>query len=443
MQTLWNKGIEASAMVEEFTVGNDRVLDMELAKYDVIGSKAHIAMLKSIGLLSTEEESKLQHGLSEILEEIEKGEFVLGEEAEDIHSQVELTLTKRYGEIGKKIHAGRSRNDQVLVDIKLYLRERLEDMRDGIMALFERFQSLSEKYSTVLLPGYTHMQLAMPSSFGLWFGAYAETLVDDMQMLKAAYRIVNQNPLGTAAGYGSSFPLDREMTTRLLGFETLHYNAVAAHISRGKSERSVAAAIASLASTLNKFAADCCLYMCTNFKFISFPDELTTGSSIMPHKKNPDVWEILRGRTNRLQSIQTELALLTTNMPHGYHRDNQLLKDILFPAFSSMSQCVEMTCYMLDNIKVNEDIMKQPGYEAMFSVEAVNNLVIAGVPFRDAYKEVGMKVKEGSFNYIVPEKVDELKHTHIGSIGNLCNAEIAAKMQKASCLKDHTTPSAE
>ena len=324
MGTLWNKGIQATSLVDEFTVGNDRLLDMRLARHDVMGSKAHIKMLCSIGLLDDKEEEILQKGLDDILEEIATGKFELGDDVEDIHSQVEFLLTKRFGEIGKKIHSGRSRNDQVLVDLKLFLKEEVEIFRDEILELFNTLQQLSERYKNVLLPGYTHAQIAMPSSFGMWFGAYAEALIDDMHMLKGAYNVVNQNPLGSAAGYGSSFPLDRDMTTGLLGFATMNYNSVAAQLSRGKSEKAVAGALGQLALTLNKFAADCCMYMCPNFGFISFPDEFTTGSSIMPHKKNPDVWEILRGKCNRIQSLQNEISLMTTNMAHGYHRDYQL-----------------------------------------------------------------------------------------------------------------------
>lgn len=444
MQTLWNKGVEASDIVEEFTVGNDRELDTVLAKFDVLGSKAHIAMLSKVGLLDKDEEQTLQKGLDDILSEISDGTFQLTNDAEDIHSQVEMTLTGRYGEIGKKIHSGRSRNDQVLVDIKLYLRSEIEAVKDEMIALFNKFQSLSEEYQDFLLPGYTHAQIAMPSSFGLWFGAYAETLTDDMLVLSAAHKVVNQNPLGSAAGYGSSFPLDRDLTTKLLGFETMNYNSIAAQISRGKSEKAFAGAIAAVASTLNKFAADCCMYMCTNFRFISFPDELTTGSSIMPHKKNPDVWEILRGKTNRLQSVQNEIALLCTNEPHGYHRDFQLLKDILFPAISELHKCLEMTLYMLDNIIINKEILKNESlYSPMFTVEVVNNKVVEGMPFREAYKEIGMAVKEGSFRYDVPSRVSQLHHTHAGSIGNLCTREIKEKMEKAALPICHTRLSGE
>ena len=429
MGTLWSKGTSATQIVEDFTVGNDRVLDLRLAKHDVMGSKAHIKMLESIGLLEKKELETLTAGLDAILEEIARGEFVLGDDVEDIHSQVEFLLTQRFGEIGKKIHSGRSRNDQVLVDLKLFLREELEIIRDEVVALFDTLQALSEKYKNVLLPGYTHAQIAMPSSFGLWFGAYAEALVDDMHMLKGAYNVVNQNPLGSAAGYGSSFPLDRDMTTELLGFATLNYNVVAAQLSRGKSEKAVASALSQLALTLNKFAADCCMYMCPNFGFIKFPDELTTGSSIMPHKKNPDVWEILRGICNRIQSLPNEISLMTTNMAHGYHRDYQLLKDVLFPGLEHMHKCLFMAKYMLENISVNEDILSDPKYKYLFTVEVVNNRVLEGMPFRDAYKSVGIEVNEGKFEFDVNSG---LNHTHKGSLGNLCTEEIKDKMKKAS-----------
>lgn len=427
MATLWNKGTKASDIVEDFTVGNDRTLDMALAKYDVKGSKAHIRMLESIGLLTREELDALTAALDAILEDIDAGKFVLEDDVEDIHSQVELLLTRRLGDMGKKIHSGRSRNDQVLVDIKLFLRDELLRTRDEVLELFGLLQELSEKYREVLLPGYTHGQVAMPSSFGLWFGGYAEALADDMYMLKGAYHLVNQNPLGSAAGYGNSFPLDREMTTRLLEFEDLDYNVVAAQLSRGKAERAVASAIGSAALTLNKFASDCCLYMCPNFGFISFPDELTTGSSIMPHKKNPDVWEIIRGNCNRILGCENEISLLCSNMPHGYHRDFQLLKDILFPALELMHRCIRMTVFMLREIRVNTGILDSPIYDYLFTVEEVNRRTLSGTPFRDAYRSVGIEVNEGRFH---AEK--SVHHTHAGSIGNLCNEKIAAKMKKAS-----------
>ncbi|MBQ9475621.1 MAG: argininosuccinate lyase [Bacteroidales bacterium] len=427
MATLWNKGTAATDMVEQFTVGNDRILDLRLAKYDIMGSKAHIAMLQKVGLLSAEELSVLDAALDEIAEAVAKGEFRLEDDVEDIHSQVELLLTRKLGDVGKKIHSGRSRNDQVLVDIKLFLRDELTLVKDEVLALFAKLQSLSEEHKDVLLPGYTHGQIAMPSSFGLWFGAYAEALVNDMYMLGGAYRVVNRNPLGSAAGYGNSFPLDREMTTRLLGFASPDYNSVAAQLSRGKAERCVASAIGSVALTLNKFASDCCQYMCPNFGFIHFPDSLTTGSSIMPHKKNPDVWEMVRGKCNRIMSAENEISLLCSNMPHGYHRDYQLLKDILFPALELMHSCLKMTLYMLEYIEVNKDILKAPIYDYLFTVEEVNRRTLQGVPFREAYKQVGIEVNEGKFHY-----EGKLEHTHIGSIGNLCNDKIAALMKQAA-----------
>lgn len=433
MATLWNKGTSATDLVEQFTVGQDRVLDMNLASYDVMGSRAHIAMLLKIGLLAEEEFALLDAGLAEIAATIEAGDFRLEDDVEDIHSQVELLLTRKLGDVGKKIQSGRSRNDQVLVDIKLFLRAELEQIKEEVLALFRTLQSLSEKYKEVLLPGYTHAQIAMPSSFGLWFGAYAEALVDDMTMLRAAYKMVNRNPLGSAAGYGNSFPLDREMTTRLLGFDTPIYNSVAAQLSRGKTEKCVASALGAIALTLNKFASDCCMYMCPNYGFIRFPDSLTTGSSIMPHKKNPDVWEIMRGKCNRILSSENEVSLLCSNMPHGYHRDYQLLKDILFPSIESMHECLKMAVYMLGNIIVNEKILDNTLYNYLFTVEEVNKRTLAGLPFRDAYKQVGIEVNEGRFQYSGNcEKASDLAHTHLGSIGNLSNEQIAQLMDKAS-----------
>ena len=427
MATLWSKGADATRTVEDFTVGNDRVLDLRLAKYDVQGSKAHIRMLESIGLLTSAELEALTAGLNEIAAEIEAGSFVLEDDIEDIHSQVEMNLTRKLGDIGKKIHSGRSRNDQVLVDIKLFLKDEVLKFRQEVLDLFSLLQNLSEKHKDVLLPGYTHGQIAMPSSFGMWFGAYAEALSEDMYMLRGAYKVVDQNPLGSAAGYGSSFPLDRQMTTDLLGFGSMDYNSVAAQLSRGRAERAVASAMGSIALTLNKFASDCCMYMCPNYGFISFPEELTTGSSIMPHKKNPDVWEIIRGNCNRIMSAENEISLLCSNMPHGYHRDFQLLKDILFPALEMMHKCLYMTGYMLENIRVNKDILDSPLYDYLFTVEEVNRRVLSGTPFRDAYKAVGQEVNAGTF------KADRtVHHTHIGSIGNLCNDRIAAKMSDAS-----------
>lgn len=429
-QTLWSKGVQASKAVEDFTVGNDNILDLKIAKHDVLGSKAHIKMLSTIGLLEKEEEKVLSSALDEIYENILKGEFEIEDGIEDIHSQVEMLLTRKLGELGKKIHSGRSRNDQVLVDIKLFFREELLNIKGDVIRLFEKLQALSEEHKHTLLPGYTHGQVAMPSSFGMWFGAYAETLADDMIMIRAAYDIVNQNPLGSAAGYGNSFPLDREMTTELLGFRTLNYNSIAAQMSRGKSEKAVANAIASVASTLNKLAADCCEYMCSNYGFISFPDELTTGSSIMPHKKNPDVWEIIRAKSNRLQSIPNELSMLCTNLPHGYHRDFQLLKDVTFPAIEEIRKCITMTLLMLGNIRINDHILDDPKYDYLFTVERVNRLALEGTPFRDAYKQVGLEVKNGTFKK--DENCSPLLHTHEGSIGNLSTLKIKDKMDKNS-----------
>ncbi len=427
MGTLWNKGTTtATQLVENFTVGNDRILDLRFAKHDVKGSKAHIEMLASIGLLEKGEKEKLSEGLDRIMEEIEGGKFILGEDVEDIHSQIEILLTERLGEIGKKIHSGRSRNDQVLTDIKLFLKEEMEIFRDEVMGLFGKLQELSERYKDVLMPGYTHGQIAMPSSFGLWFGAYAEALTDDMLMLRGAYGVVNQNPLGSAAGYGSSFPLDRDMTREMLGFETLNYNSIAAQLSRGKSEKAVASALSHAALTLNKLATDCCMYLCTNYGFIRFPDELTTGSSIMPHKKNPDVWEIIRGNCNRIQSLPNEISLMITNMPHGYHRDYQLLKEVLFPGMEIMHKCICMAVYMLENISVNKNILDDSKYEYLFTVEEVNRRVLEGMPFREAYRSVGTEVNEGKFKFN-----GKISHSHKGSIGNLCTREIKEKMEKA------------
>ena len=422
---LWNKGFEPDKAIEEFTVGNDRELDLRLARYDVIGSMAHIRMLESIGLLGNDELPVLLEALQRILGSVERGEFVIEEGVEDVHSQVELMLTRELGDLGKKIHSGRSRNDQVLVDLKLFMRDELKMLAERIKVVFDRLQSLSDEHKDTLMPGYTHLQVAMPSSFGLWFGAYAESLVDDMEMVVAAYNIANQNPLGSAAGYGSSFPLNRTMTTELLGFGALHYNVVAAQMSRGKTERAAAYAIASVASTLGKFAMDVCLFMCQNYGFISFPDALTTGSSIMPHKKNPDVFEIMRGKCNRLQSVPNEISLLTTNLPLGYHRDLQLLKDIIFPATTTLCQCLDMCDFMLQNIIIKQDIIEDERYNYLFTVEDVNRLTLSGVPFREAYREVGMAVQRGEYT---PTR--EVNHTHEGSIGNLCNDKIAEKMNK-------------
>ena len=422
---LWDKGFDTNALVETYTVGNDQELDMRLARYDVEGSMAHIRMLESIGLLTAEELEVLLAGLEQIAGEIERGELCIEPESEDIHSQVELLLTRRLGDVGKKIHSGRSRNDQVLVDLKLFLREELKTIAGEVFTLFERLQALSEQHKEVLMPGYTHLQIAMPSSFGLWFGAYAETLIDDMRLVVAAYDIANQNPLGSAAGYGSSFPLDRTMTTRLMGFETLHYNVVAAQMSRGKSERAAANAIAAIAATVGRMAMDLCLFMSQNFGFVKLPDTLTTGSSIMPHKKNPDVFELMRGRCNRLQALPNEMALLLTNLPVGYHREMQLLKDILFPATTELIRTLQMADFMLSNLSVNEAILEDAKYDYLFTVEDVNRLALQGVPFREAYREVGMQVQRGEYR---PTR--SVNHTHEGSIGNLCTAEIRQKMER-------------
>lgn len=425
MSKIWNKGFDADKAVLNFTVGKDRELDLRLAKHDIIGSLAHIKMLTEIGLMEREEEKILRTELQNILKDVEKGNFSLDDDAEDIHSQIESMLIKKLGEIGKKIHSGRSRNDQVLVDLKLYLKDEILNIKDDVVALFNLLQRLSEKHKNVLMPGYTHGQIAMPSSFGLWFGAYAETLIDDMYTLIAAWNVTNQNPLGSAAGYGSSFPIDREMTTRELNFATMNYNVIAAQMGRGKTERILAQAMANIAFTLNKLADDNCMYLSGNYGFISYPQELTTGSSIMPHKKNPDVWELIRAHSNRLQSLPNELALLTTNIPHGYHRDYQLLKEILFPAIETLHELLRMTCFMLEHIEVNTDILNDPKYDYLFTVEEVNKRVLNGETFRDAYVQVGEDVQNNKF---VPNK--EVNHTHQGSIGNLCNAEIKDKMEK-------------
>lgn len=419
---LWSKGSEPDKMIENFTVGHDRELDLQLARYDVEGSMAHIRMLESIGLLTSGELDLLLGALGEIAEVIERGEFTIDPGVEDVHSQVEFMLTAKLGDVGKKIHSGRSRNDQVLVDLKLFMRDKLRDIASATTRLFDTLINLSEQHRDILMPGYTHLQVAMPSSFGLWFGAYAESLADDMQMLLAAYNIANQNPLGSAAGYGSSFPLDREMTTRLLGFADLHYNVVAAQMSRGKTERAASQAIASIASTLGRLAMDVCMWMCQNFGFVTFPDELTTGSSIMPHKKNPDVFEIMRGKCNRLQSIPNEIALLTANLPLGYNRDLQLLKDIIFPAVGEIIECLDMATFMLPQMKVRTDIVEDPRYDYLFTVEEVNRLVLAGMPFREAYKKVGLEVQDGTYR-----PVREVKHTHLGSISNPANDRISKK----------------
>lgn len=422
---LWTKTSDALAEVSSFTTGDDLTWDRYLARFDVLGSLAHIRMLTSIGLLTEAEHRSLSGELKKIHNDILQGKFVLEAGVEDVHSQVELQLTRTLGDAGKKIHSGRSRNDQVLLDTKLFLRQELEELLTEIKALFDLLIAQSEKYKDTLLPGYTHLQLAMPSSFGLWFAAYAESLVDDVVTLQAAYRVVNKNPLGSGAGYGSSFPLNRRMTTELLGFEDLNYNVVYAQMGRGKTEKIVAAALGNVAGTLAKLAMDACLYLNQNFGFVSFPDELTTGSSIMPHKKNPDVFEIIRGRCNTIQAIAGDITLLTANLPSGYHRELQLLKEKLFPAFQSLRECLSMTRLMLSKMTVRENLLHDEKYKYLFSVEEVNKLVLQGVPFRDAYKQVGQDIEQGKFK---PERT--VHHTHEGSIGNLCNDDIARMMEK-------------
>lgn len=427
---LWEKNTGAASgdiadKVEKFTVGKDREMDRYLAAFDVIGSLAHIEMLASVGLLTKEELPQLQAELKEIFRQIGEGKFSLRDDVEDIHSQTELLLTERLGDIGKKIHSARSRNDQVLVDIKLYLRHELEELVNQVVPFFGLLQAQSEKYKEYLLPGYTHLQLAMPSSFGLWFGAYAESLADDLVTVKAAYDVVNNNPLGSAAGYGSSFPVDRRLTTRLLGFDDLNYNVVYAQMGRGKAERITAQALANLADTLGRLSMDACLYLNQNFGFISFPPALTTGSSIMPHKKNPDVFELIRSHCNRIKALPNEIMLMTTNLPSGYHRDLQLLKEHLFPAFGILKDCLEMAGLMLSNIGIRKDILADEKYKYLFSVEEVNKLVLGGMPFRDAYKKVGLAIEAGSFSYTAA-----VQHTHEGSIGNLCTDEIRGRMER-------------
>jgi len=423
---LWQKDKASLQEVDRFTVGKDREMDMFLARFDILGSLAHITMLESIGLLTKAELDVLAKALKELHAEVVAGSFSVDPQVEDIHSQVELLLTQRLGETGKKIHAGRSRNDQVLVDIKLFLRSAIHDVVLEIKQLFDLLQSLADKHQHTLLPGYTHFQLAMPSSFGLWFGAYAESLVDDMATLQGAYQVVNRNPLGSAAGYGSSFPLNRTLTTRLLGFSSLNYNVVYAQMGRGKTERIVASALSNVAATLGKLAMDACLFLNQNFGFISFPAELTTGSSIMPHKKNPDVFELIRGRCSQLQALPNDIALGIANLPSGYHREMQLLKELLFPAFVHLRDCLQMTQLMLSHVTVKQDILLDDKYKFLFSVEEVNKLVLDGVPFRDAYKKVGMDIEQGKY-----EPTREVNHTHEGSIGNLCLPEVNALMDRA------------
>ncbi|MEJ2884049.1 argininosuccinate lyase [Pedobacter sp. GR22-6] len=422
---IWQKNVNVNKDIETFTVGRDRELDLQMAAFDVLGSLAHVEMLESIGLLTAEELNAIQVELKNIYKEIEAGNFTIEDTVEDVHSQVEWLLTQRIGEAGKKIHSGRSRNDQVLVDLKLYFRSCIEEMVGNTSQLFVQLIELSNTHQNKLLPGYTHLQIAMPSSFGLWFGAYAESLVDDLEMMLAAYKVCNKNPLGSAAGYGSSFPLNRTMTTELLGFERLNYNVVYAQMGRGKTERILGQAMSSIAATLAKMAMDVCLFINQNFGFISFPDELTTGSSIMPHKKNPDVFELIRSRCNKIQALPNEIAMMITNLPSGYHRDLQLLKENLFPAITSLNECLEMTTFMLQNISVKDQILDDKKYAYLFSVEVVNELALKGTPFREAYKIVGEQIENGTF-----EPGTAIHHTHEGSIGNLCNAEISAMMEE-------------
>lgn len=423
---LWQKeNTSTSELIEKFTVGRDKEFDSLLAKYDVQGSIAHVTMLGEVGLMTPEESRKAVETLNTIAKEIEDGLFSIEPNVEDVHSQVELLLTQRIGDIGKKIHSGRSRNDQVAVDIKLYLRAEILNIKEEVRQSFDLLQLKSETYKDVLLPGYTHLQMAMPSSFGLWFGAYAESFVDDLEMLLAAYHVSNKNPLGSGAGYGSSFPLNRRRTTELLGFTSLHYNSVYAQMSRGKTEKLVAMALSTIAATLGRLAMDCCLYLNQNFGFISFPPELTTGSSIMPHKKNPDVFELIRAKCNRIQSVPNELALVLANLPSGYHRDLQLTKEILFPAIEELKACLQLTRLMLSQVEVNQHLLADEKYKYLFTVEAVNELVNAGIPFREAYKQVGEQVENGTFAF---DATRPLSHTHEGSINNLCNEEIRNEM---------------
>ena len=418
-QKLWEKNVQVDQMVEHFTVGKDREMDLYLAKYDVMGSMAHITMLESIGLLTSNELKSLLTSLKQIYQYVEEGSFLIEEGVEDVHSQVELMLTRELGDIGKKIHSGRSRNDQVLVDLKLFTRAQIQEVVELTEALFEVLIDQSNRYKDVLMPGYTHLQVAMPSSFGLWFGAYAESLVDDLQLMQAAYKITNRNPLGSAAGYGSSFPLNRTMTTELLGFDSMNYNVVYAQMGRGKMERTVAFAMAGIASTLSKLAMDACLYNSQNFGFIKLPDQYTTGSSIMPHKKNPDVFELTRAKCNKIQALPQQITLITNNLPSGYFRDMQIIKEVFLPSFDELKDCLQLVTQMMCEVKINEHILDDEKYSLLFSVEEVNRLVLQGVPFRDAYKQVGLAIESGQF---VADK--QVHHTHEGSIGNLCNQQI-------------------
>ena len=416
---LWEKNIDVNPEIERFTVGKDREMDLFLARYDVLGSLAHCKMLESIGMLTSEEQQQLQQGLWGVYSAAATGTFTIEPGVEDVHSQVELMLTRALGDTGKKIHSGRSRNDQVLLDLKLFTRHELQEVCDAVIALFDSLQKQSEKHKDVLMPGYTHLQVAMPSSFGLWFGAYAESLADDMLFLQAAYKMCNRNPLGSAAGYGSSFPLNRTMTTELLGFDSMNYNVVYAQMGRGKCERNVAYALATVAGTLAKMAFDACMFNSQNFGFVKLPAECTTGSSIMPHKKNPDVFELLRAKCNRLQALPTDIILIMNNLPSGYFRDLQIIKELFLPAFAELKECLAMATYIIERIEVNKEILNDSRYDAMFSVEEVNRLASEGMPFRDAYKKVGLDIEAGTFT---PCK--DIRHTHEGSIGNLCNEEV-------------------
>ena len=422
---LWEKNTEVNQEIEKFTVGRDRELDLYLARYDVLGSMAHITMLESIGLLGKDEQPVLLEELRRIHADIEAGRFIIEEGVEDVHSQVELLLTRKLGDVGKKIHSGRSRNDQVLVDLKLFTRAQLQDIAEEVRVLFEELQAQSERYKGVLMPGYTHLQVAMPSSFGLWFGAYAESLVDDLLFLQAAYKMTNRNPLGSAAGYGSSFPLNRTLTTELLGFDSMNYNVVYAQMGRGKMERNVAFALAGIAGTLSKLAFDACLFNSQNFGFVKLPDNCTTGSSIMPHKKNPDVFELTRAKCNKIQALPQQIILIMNNLPCGYFRDLQIIKEVFLPAFEELKDCLRMAAYIINKIQVNEPILDDPKYDNMVSVEEVNRLATGGMPFRDAYKKVGLDIEAGKFT---PDK--RVHHTHEGSIGNLCNDKIHELMEQ-------------
>ncbi len=420
---LWEKNVEVNQEIEKFTVGRDRELDLYLAKHDVLGSMAHITMLQSIGLLEKDELTDLLAELKAIYHSAEQGDFVIEEGVEDVHSQVELMLTRKLGSVGKKIHSGRSRNDQVLLDLKLFTRAQLREIAEEIKVLFDELIVQSNRYKDVLMPGYTHLQVAMPSSFGLWFGAYAEGLVDDLLILQAAFKMTNRNPLGSAAGYGSSFPLNRSMTTELLGFDSMNYNVVYAQMGRGKMERNVAFALAGIAGTISKLAFDACMFNSQNFGFVKLPDNCTTGSSIMPHKKNPDVFELTRAKCNKIQALPQQIILIMNNLPCGYFRDLQIIKEVFLPAFQELKDCLQMTAYIINKIQVNEHILDDPKYDNMFSVEEVNRLAAAGMPFRDAYKKVGLDIEAGNFH---PDK--QVAHTHEGSIGNLCNDKIQALM---------------